>query len=70
MKSCPSCRGKIVWIKSIIKTENDIGLYFNYWKCVSCKKKYVEVINNEGEVISVLITKEKVSVQSTFDDFG
>ena len=71
MKYCPSCsRKSVVWIKSIIQSKDDIALYYNYWKCNSCKRIYIEIINDEGDVISVLTTKEKVTVQTTFDDFG
>lgn len=74
MKYCPSCDKKsVIWIKSIIREENDKALYFNYWRCNLCKKNYIEIIDDEGNILSVLITKEKIkkpTVQSTFDDFG
>lgn len=73
MKCCPVCGRKIIWIKSTIQTEDNRALYFNYWRCNSCKKNYIEIIDDEGNVLSVLVTKEKIkktTVQSTFDDFG
>ena len=70
MKYCPFCYKKSVsWIKSIIQSEEKISMYFNYWSCNHCKKKFIEIIDDEGNILDVKITDEKVTVQTTFDDF-
>lgn len=66
MKYCPICEKKAVnWIKTIIKTEEGRNLYFRHWLCNHCRKRFVEVIDDNGNVLHVEVSKSKETVQQT-----